>query len=88
MNETERTDPEIQRLMEIVRIQAKIIKRQAVIDAIDKYQAHAQKNALSIASECAALIQWFGAPKSNSPFTDEYMALREKADKLMREVLP
>lgn len=73
-------------LTKIIRIQAKIIKQQAVIDAVDKYQAHAWDNALSIASECAALIDWFGAPKSNSPFTAEYMKLRDEADRLRKEI--
>lgn len=85
MNSFESTDPEIQRLTDIVRIQARVIKQQAIINAVDDYQAFAEDNALSIASECASLIEWFGAPKSNSPFTAQYMKLRDEADRLRKE---
>jgi len=85
MNSSELTESEIKRLTDMVRIQARIIKQQAIINAVDDYQAFAQDNALAIASECAALIEWFGAPKSNSPFTAQYMKLRDEADRLRKE---
>jgi hypothetical protein len=85
MNSSELTESEIKRLTDMVRIQARIIKQQAIINAVDDYQAFAEDNALSIASECAALIEWFGAPKSNSPFTAQYMKLRDEADRLRKE---
>jgi hypothetical protein len=63
-------------------------KRKAALDAIERCQQYAKDNATTIANDAAMLLAFTKQSGWIYPELSKYMELRDKADKLMREVLP
>lgn len=63
-------------------------KRKAAIAAMNAYKAHAASRWQEIADEAAWMLEKFGANPDNYPATAKYLALRNEADRLRKEVQP
>ena len=63
-------------------------KRKAAIDAMTTYLDYAANQAQEIADEAAAMMIRFGAHPVAYPIVSKYLALRNEADRLRKEVQP
>ena len=63
-------------------------KRKAAIEAMKAYKAHAASCWPEIADEAAAMMIRFNAHPDTYPITSKYLALRNKADRLRKDVQP
>ncbi len=84
MNETESF------LARIASLEAELAvthKRRAAIEAMEAYKAYATVHAQEIAEEAADLIQIHTSPHL-FPCTAEFLDLRNKADRLRKEIQP
>jgi len=85
MNETESLRARIASLEAEL---ASHFKRRAAIEAMEAYKAHATTHAQEIADEAAAMHCRYMASDESYPRTAEYLALRNEADRLRKEVQP
>ena len=86
MNETESLRARVALLEAEV---AAYYKRRAAIEAMDAYKAHASTHAQEIAGESAEMMRrLFRDPHFAYPHTAEFLELRNKADRLRKEVQP
>lgn len=63
-------------------------KRRAALAAIDVYKAYADTNAQEIANEAVAMMCRFNAYADTYPIVAKFLALRNEADRLRKEVQP
>ena len=85
MNETESLRARIASLeAEITSLH----KRRAAIEAMEAYKTHATTHAQEIAGESSGMLDKFLANPNSYPVTAKYLALRNEADRLRKEIQP